>query len=278
MGRCGGCGGRACTTRSAISGSRRQTGSSGGPALRAGAGGCAMHRDRHVATQSGCADSRLRADDLEEFLPKQAGYWIRPRRLVRIGGRLVYATCSLLDRGGRGPGVRLPVAAGRFRPFTARAGLAPGGRAPMLGRISVPHAAAARDGTGCSARSWSGGDMSSVRRARPADAVAIGAVHVSAWRSAYPGILPRQFPGPAFRATTASHYDSCHSLRRTGVLCGDRLRALTFRPAPAPRIIGFATAGRARLSDVSGRRLAGGRDWRHLSSRRLARPGRGTAG
>jgi hypothetical protein len=31
--------------------------------------------------------------------------------------------------------------------------------------------------------------MISIRRARPADAVAIGAVHVAAWRSAYPGIL-----------------------------------------------------------------------------------------
>jgi len=32
-----------------------------------------------------------------------------------------------------------------------------------------------------------------VRRARPADAAAIGAVHVAAWRSTYPGILPDQY-------------------------------------------------------------------------------------
>ena len=32
--------------------------------------------------------------------------------------------------------------------------------------------------------------MITVRRARPSDAGAIAAVHVAAWRSAYPGILP----------------------------------------------------------------------------------------
>ena len=37
--------------------------------------------------------------------------------------------------------------------------------------------------------------MISVRRARPADAIAIAAVHVAAWRSAYPGILPDTYPG-----------------------------------------------------------------------------------
>jgi hypothetical protein len=32
-----------------------------------------------------------------------------------------------------------------------------------------------------------------IRRARPTDAASIGAVHVEAWRSAYPGILPDDF-------------------------------------------------------------------------------------
>ena len=35
--------------------------------------------------------------------------------------------------------------------------------------------------------------MISIRRARPSDAISIGAVHVAAWRSAYPGILPDDF-------------------------------------------------------------------------------------
>ena len=39
---------------------------------------------------------RLRELDLEELRPKQAGIMDDAARLVRVGGRLVYATCSLL--------------------------------------------------------------------------------------------------------------------------------------------------------------------------------------
>ena len=39
---------------------------------------------------------RLRELDLEELRPKQAGILDAAARLVRVGGRLVYATCSLL--------------------------------------------------------------------------------------------------------------------------------------------------------------------------------------
>jgi len=39
---------------------------------------------------------RLRPVDLEELAPKQAGILDDAARLVRVGGRLVYATCSLL--------------------------------------------------------------------------------------------------------------------------------------------------------------------------------------
>ena len=35
--------------------------------------------------------------------------------------------------------------------------------------------------------------MIAIRRARPSDAAAIGAVHVAAWRTTYPGILPNDF-------------------------------------------------------------------------------------
>ena len=35
--------------------------------------------------------------------------------------------------------------------------------------------------------------MISLRKARVADAIAIGAVHVAAWRSTYPGILPDDY-------------------------------------------------------------------------------------
>ena len=39
---------------------------------------------------------RLREQDLAELVPKQAGILDAAARLVRLGGRLVYATCSLL--------------------------------------------------------------------------------------------------------------------------------------------------------------------------------------
>ena len=44
------------------------------------------------------ARHRLRERDLEELLPKQAGILDASARLVRPGGRLIYATCSLLPQ------------------------------------------------------------------------------------------------------------------------------------------------------------------------------------
>ncbi len=41
---------------------------------------------------------RLRPDDLQELVPKQAAILADAARLVRPGGRLVYATCSLLEQ------------------------------------------------------------------------------------------------------------------------------------------------------------------------------------
>ena len=43
------------------------------------------------------ARTRLRALDLAELVPKQAGILDDAARLVRVGGRLVYATCSLFS-------------------------------------------------------------------------------------------------------------------------------------------------------------------------------------
>jgi 16S rRNA (cytosine967-C5)-methyltransferase len=41
---------------------------------------------------------RLKPADLDELLPKQAGILDASARLVRPGGRLIYATCSLLEQ------------------------------------------------------------------------------------------------------------------------------------------------------------------------------------
>ncbi|MGH7083197.1 MAG: GNAT family N-acetyltransferase, partial [Acetobacteraceae bacterium] len=49
--------------------------------------------------------------------------------------------------------------------------------------------------------------MIGIRRARPADAAAIAAVHVAAWRSTYPGILPDRYLAHLSVIRQASHYD-----------------------------------------------------------------------
>ena len=49
--------------------------------------------------------------------------------------------------------------------------------------------------------------MISLRAARPSDAPAIGAAHVAAWRSAYPGILPDDYLARLSVARQAAHYD-----------------------------------------------------------------------
>lgn len=93
-----------------------------------------------------------------------------------------------------------------------------------------------------------------VRRAGPADAAAIGAVHVAAWRSAYPGILPEAYLARLSPARQARHYAAAIGMGViVHVAIGDG------------RVVGFATAGRAR-----GRRFAEGEietlyvldDWR----------------
>lgn len=89
--------------------------------------------------------------------------------------------------------------------------------------------------------------MLSVRRARPVDAAAIGAVHVAAWRSAYPGILPDAFLSRLSVPRQAAFYE--HAIRTGGrsavyvaVASGDDLGL----GGGAARIVGFATCGPAR--------------------------------
>ncbi len=110
--------------------------------------------------------------------------------------------------------------------------------------------------------------MITVRRARPADAIAIGAVHVAAWRSAYPGILPDRFLARMSVARQAAHYDAA-------IRAGQGVLVATASGDDVPqsagtRIIGFATAGLARTREINGRILGDGEietlyvldDWR----------------
>ncbi|HVC61858.1 MAG TPA: GNAT family N-acetyltransferase [Acetobacteraceae bacterium] len=135
--------------------------------------------------------------------------------------------------------------------------------------------------------------MIAIRRARPADAIAIAAVHVAAWRSAYPGILPDGYLANLSVSRQAAYYDA--AIRgTTGVFVATASGPdVPSGPDPGsspgaaarftggPRIIGFGTAGRARpAGEIGGRRLGEGEietlyvldDWRERGiGRRLMR-------
>ena len=120
--------------------------------------------------------------------------------------------------------------------------------------------------------------MISIRKARPADAVAIGAVHVAAWRSTYPGILPDSFLANMSIARQAAHYDQ--AIRSgTGVMVATA-SGVDVPHGGGPRIVGFTSAGRARGTEMLATRLAEGEvetlyvldDWRERGvGRRLMR-------
>ncbi len=98
--------------------------------------------------------------------------------------------------------------------------------------------------------------MISIRRARPSDAISIGSVHVAAWRSAYPGILPDGFLARLSVPRQAAHYDSAIRSPSIGVFVASASGS-DVPPGSGSRIIGFATAGRARGGEFT-RRLAEG--------------------
>ena len=120
--------------------------------------------------------------------------------------------------------------------------------------------------------------MIAIRKARIADAVAIAAVHVAAWRNTYPGILPDSYLAKLSVSRQAVYYDQ--AIRSgTGVLVAIASGA-DVAPGTSARIVGFATAGRARQQDVGGRPLGEGEvetlyvldDWRERGvGRRLLR-------
>ncbi len=87
--------------------------------------------------------------------------------------------------------------------------------------------------------------MITVRRARPTDAAAIGAVHVAAWRSTYPGILPDGFLSRLSIPRQAAHYDN--AIRAgTGVHVAIASGVDLGRNGGPARIVGFVTDGPAR--------------------------------
>ena len=87
--------------------------------------------------------------------------------------------------------------------------------------------------------------MIAIRRARPSDAPAIGAVHVAAWRTTYPVILPNEFLSRLSARRQAAHYEQ-------GIRNGLGVHVATASgqdvgPAGGPpRVVGFVTCGPAR--------------------------------
>lgn len=87
--------------------------------------------------------------------------------------------------------------------------------------------------------------MITIRPARIADAATIAAVHVAAWRSTYPGILPDEYLARLSVRRQTAHYDA--TIRagvavHVAVASGPDLGA----GGGLPRVIGFSTGGRAR--------------------------------
>lgn len=87
--------------------------------------------------------------------------------------------------------------------------------------------------------------MITIRRARPSDAVAIAAVHVAAWRTTYPGILPDAYLARLSVPRQAGHYERAiraglgvHVATASGLDLGPE--------GGSPRVVGFATSGPAR--------------------------------
>ena len=87
--------------------------------------------------------------------------------------------------------------------------------------------------------------MIAIRRARPADAPGIGAVHVSSWRSTYAGVLPDEYLANLSVARQTAYYE-----RAIRIGLGVHVAVLSpvdAQPAaPGARVVGFSTARRNR--------------------------------
>ena len=88
--------------------------------------------------------------------------------------------------------------------------------------------------------------MITIRPARLQDAAAIGAVHVAAWRSTYPGILPNEYLARLSPRRQAAHYDS--GIRNGLGVHVATASGLDLGPAGGPpRVVGYVTGGPARV-------------------------------
>ena len=91
--------------------------------------------------------------------------------------------------------------------------------------------------------------MIAIRRARPSDATAIGGVHVAAWRSTYPGILPTEFLASLSARRQSAQYDA--AIRNgLGVHVATASGPDSGPGGGPPRVVGFVTGGPARPGGI----------------------------
>ena len=104
--------------------------------------------------------------------------------------------------------------------------------------------------------------MLCVRRARPGDAAAIGAVHVATWRNVYAGVLPDDYLAGLSPVRHAVGYEQAIADRRHGHAMF--VAVATGADAPPGRpdtgggaVVGFASGGRARRPGLCGEAPSG---------------------
>jgi len=98
--------------------------------------------------------------------------------------------------------------------------------------------------------------MIAIRRARPSDAAAIGAVHVATWRSTYAGVLPDHYLANLSVLRHAAGYEQAIADRRNGHAV---FVAVATGPDAPPGmegreggvVVGFASGGRARRAGIA---------------------------
>ena len=92
--------------------------------------------------------------------------------------------------------------------------------------------------------------MISIRRARPGDAAAIGAVHVAVWQTTYAGVLPQNYLSGLSALRLGAFYQRAVSDRRDAhavfvAVAGD------VAAGEEPQVVGFASGGRARRAGLA---------------------------
>ena len=234
--------------------------------VRSGAGGRALHRHRHLAAQPGraargwsrtiwpsCGPSKRRSSTRPRDWFATAGGWSTlPARCSSRRTRRRWTPSSPPIRRSRSCRWRGPGRSPRRRPARAL---------PCPDPAPAPYRRVLRGRFGARR-------VIAVRRARPADAVAIGAVHVAAWRSAYPGILPDKFLSRLSVARQAAYYDSAIRARRRRP-CRHRLRRRSRRGRQGGRRAGDRLRQRRAGAQPPWRAAAAPGHWPTARSRRL---------